>query len=162
MNPAAWVLGPLLAASLLGCAPPTPSMNAAVTPRVAPTDGGWTGTVARVVDGDTFVLDDGHPVRVLGIDSCEHNTPGGAAATAEARMLLPRGARVTLRAEQVDHDRWGRLLRYVTLQDSPHAGQDYGAIMVLAPHTAVYGGRNDAAPAYVTRLRVLDPNGRTC
>jgi micrococcal nuclease len=111
-----------------------------------------------VTDGDTFVVASGETIRALGIDSCEAGAPGGDEATAAARDVLI-GAQVTLRAEPgVDRDQYGRLLRYV---DVPGTG-DFGEHMVPGTHTAVYAGKNDASPTYVSRLRSLDGNGRTC
>lgn len=113
--------------------------------------------VAQVIDGDTFALEDGTKVRVLGIDSCEMSTPGGARAKADAQAAL-EGIGVTLTAEPgVDRDRYGRLLRYV----QGFGNVDLGRYMVAQDHTGVYGGRNDANPAYVTELRGLD-DGRNC
>lgn len=114
--------------------------------------------VSRVVDGDTFVIDGGQRVRVLGIDSCESGTTAGQSATGAASLVL-YGTTVTLAREPgVDLDRYGRQLRYVTMGD----GRDFGRYMVGFSHTAVYEGRNDGAPSYLAGLRAADPNGRTC
>lgn len=115
-----------------------------------------TVEVSRVIDGDTFVVSGGRHVRVLGIDSCEMDTPGGKAAKAGAEELLD-GRDVTLSREKRDVDRYGRLLRYVKLGD----GGDYGQIMVLATHTGVYEG-GDASDSYVAGLRDLDKGGWQC
>lgn len=119
--------------------------------------------VARVIDGDTFELADGRKVRVLGIDSCESDTPGGPLATAKARELLV--GPIELRAEPgVDEDRFGRLLRYVQTSSG-----DFGEAMVGYDHTGIYQGDNDASEAYVTGLYAHDldhaaspPSGREC
>lgn len=123
--------------------------------------------VMSVTDGDTFVVAiDGElqSVRVLGIDSCESDTPGGALATAKARELLVGS--VGLRAEPgVDKDRYGRLLRYVQTSSG-----DFGQLMVGYDHTGVYQGKNDASDAYIERLYAHDrdhseippPSGREC
>ncbi len=115
-------------------------------------------SLLEVIDGDSFRLADGREVRVLGIDSCEAATPGGARATAEARTRL-LGVPVVLTAEPgIGNDRYGRMLRYVTA-----GGTDYAAAMVVADHTAIYtDGRNDASPAVQDSLRRVDTNGRTC
>lgn len=117
-----------------------------------------TTVVTYVIDGDTVVIDSGEHVRVAVIDSCERGSPGGVAATAQARQLLdgqpvtlvPRGAR--------DHDQYGRLLRAVIMPD----GRDFGIEMVRQLHTGVYDGHIDAYPDYVDRVRAADTNGRTC
>jgi micrococcal nuclease len=73
--------------------------------------------VARVVDGDTIVLADGHRVRLLQIDTPEPGTGEcySRAAGRELRRLLPAGTTVALEADaRLDRvDAYGRLLRYV-------------------------------------------------
>ena len=118
-----------------------------------------TVTVVKVADGDTFTIAGGQKVRVLGIDSCEMGTKAGPEAKTTAAALLLAGG-VTLRTQPgaPDKDRFGRLLRYVTLD----SGSDFGEAMVGHDHTGVYAGKNDASPSYVTRLRRLDAGGRNC
>jgi micrococcal nuclease len=76
-----------------------------------------SGHVARVIDGDTIVLEGGARVRLVQIDTPEVGTGEcfSRAAGRELRALLPAGAAVSLvsdpRLDQVD--RYGRLLRYV-------------------------------------------------
>ncbi|WP_222131135.1 thermonuclease family protein [Pseudonocardia sp. C8] len=114
--------------------------------------------VSRVIDGDTIKLADGEEVRVLGIDACEAGTHGGESATIAAKSLIQ--VMVTLRTEPgaPDRDRFGRLLRYVTLLD----GSDFGEAMVPATHTGIYQGDNDASAAYLSRLEALDGAARDC
>lgn len=114
-------------------------------------------TVQRVVDGDTFVTSAGEKVRVLGIDSCEMGTEGGAAAKKYAEDMI-LGHSIELKSQPgVDKDRYGRSLRYVLFDD----GRDYGKLSVIFPHTGVYAGHNDASSDYVNTLRALD-DGRNC
>jgi endonuclease YncB( thermonuclease family) len=127
--------------------------------------------VNRVIDGDTIVLTDGRPVRVLGIDSCENHgaeaTPGGDDAKAQAESLMEAsGWKVTLTAQPgaPDLDRDGRLLRYVGLVTG-----DFGVQMVGYDHTGIYQGDNDALHAYLDTLYAHDldyaanpPSGREC
>lgn len=76
-----------------------------------------TARIARVIDGDTIVLDDGVRVRLVQIDTPEVGTGEcfSRAAARELRAMLPSNAAVTLVADpRLDHvDRYGRLLRYV-------------------------------------------------
>jgi micrococcal nuclease len=83
-----------------------------------------TGTMSRVVDGDTIkvnVRGFETPVRLIGIDTPETRRPGypvqcgGPAASTEAARLLPRGTRVRLVSDpsQDARDRYGRFLGYV-------------------------------------------------
>jgi endonuclease YncB( thermonuclease family) len=73
--------------------------------------------VARVIDGDTIVLESGAHVRLLQIDTPEPGTGEcfSRAAGRELRRVLPAGATITLEADPpLDLvDRYGRLLRYV-------------------------------------------------
>ena len=89
-------------------------------------------TVVYVIDGDTIDVElagseGGEPkrerVRLIGIDAPESanydealNTPEGALATAHARELLSEGATVYLQTDTTEHDKYGRLLRYVWLE----------------------------------------------
>jgi micrococcal nuclease len=105
-----------------------------------------TGTVSRVVDGDTVrVVTRGFetPVRLVGIDTPETRAPGepvecfGPEATARARRLLPVGARVRLATDptQDTRDRYGRLLAYV------YRGADPVSVnlrLVRSGHARVY------------------------
>jgi endonuclease YncB( thermonuclease family) len=74
-------------------------------------------TVARVVDGDTIVLDDGRRVRLAQIDTPELNENECFAKAAQATLasMLPVGSRVSLRRDPAldDVDQYGRLIRYV-------------------------------------------------
>lgn len=88
-------------------------------------------TVVRVVDGDTLVVSvEGaeHKVRLIGVDAPEsvspdeaRNCPEGALASDFAKSLLPAGEEVWLVADESDEDRYGRLLRYVWLDDPAEA-----------------------------------------
>lgn len=138
-------------------AAPAPAPATAAVPVVAPVPTVESGTVAGVIDGDTFELSSGDLVRVLGIDSCEMSTDAGPRAKAAAESLLSN-PQVTLEREPgVDRDRYGRLLRYV----STAYGADMGETMVTGPHTGVYTGENDAAPQRLQALQALD-HGREC
>lgn len=116
-------------------------------------------TVERVIDGDTFVLEGGDRVRVLGIDSCEMSTPVGTDAKKQAEQLLS-GQTVVLHSEEgVDRDYYDRLLRSVELS----SGRDFGGVMVEETHTGVYGGRNDLNDDQLEWLRRIDAdNGMQC
>ena len=89
-----------------------------------------TATVVRVVDGDTIVVrigDREEKVRLIGVDTPETVHPNkpveffGKEASAFTRQLVD-GKRVVLRDELSgqDRDSYGRLLRYVFLEDGTH------------------------------------------
>lgn len=68
------------------------------------------GTVTRVVDGDTLVVQltsGGIRVRLYGIDAPEHNQRGGREAAIELDSLV-RGQRIEL--EPVNQDRYNRMV----------------------------------------------------
>ena len=72
-------------------------------------------TVARVIDGDTIVLASGERVRFIGLDAPEVGMPGADEATRFVRQRV-EGRVVWLEADGADRDRFGRLRRYVWLQ----------------------------------------------
>jgi endonuclease YncB( thermonuclease family) len=71
------------------------------------------GTVSRVIDGNTFALDDGREVRLAAIDvpSLDIPTAGGAGAKATLDALVG-GDQIVLRKAEFPADRYGRLLAY--------------------------------------------------
>lgn len=78
--------------------------------------------VKRVVDGDTIELDNGEKVRYIGIDTPETVHPDQAAEcfgqqASEKNKELVEGKRVRLEKDLTDRDKYGRLLRYVYLED---------------------------------------------
>lgn len=85
-----------------------------------------TGTVTRVVDGDTIKFESRgfeSTMRLIGIDTPETKRPGypvqcgGPAASAEAARLLPRGTSIRAVSDpsQDARDKYGRFLGYVYL-----------------------------------------------
>jgi endonuclease YncB( thermonuclease family) len=96
------------------------------------------GSVGRVVDGYTFVLDDGREVRLAGIETpplaqdtgakvADAQQTGakdavvpavGGAAARDALAALLTGAQVILRRAEFASDRYGRLLAYVDIARS--------------------------------------------
>ena len=82
--------------------------------------GGEQVTVTRIVDGDTIAVafPDGRveKVRYIGIDTPERGRPFAAQATA-CNASLVAGRRVRMERDVRDRDRYGRLLRYVYVDD---------------------------------------------
>jgi micrococcal nuclease len=78
--------------------------------------------VSKVIDGDTIELATGEKVRYIGVDTPEtkHPTKGvecfGAEASAYNTKLV-LGQMVRLEKDVSETDRYGRLLRYVYLED---------------------------------------------
>jgi len=71
--------------------------------------------VRRVVDGDTIVLNNGERVRLIGINAPELGQPGANEALQFVKERI-EGSTVWLEADGENHDRYGRLRRYVWLQ----------------------------------------------
>jgi endonuclease YncB( thermonuclease family) len=98
-----------------------------------------TGTVTRVVDGDTVdvVLRGGarERVRLIGIDTPERGSCFASSAAAEARRLA-LGKQVVLKgdATQDTRDRYGRLLAYVWMA----GGKDLGYQLIGGGFGKVY------------------------
>ncbi len=77
--------------------------------------------VIEVVDGDTIKIESGETVRYLGMDTPEltHNPPDCYAAEATAKNKeLVEGQEVRLIKDVRDTDRYGRLLRYVYVDNT--------------------------------------------
>lgn len=86
-----------------------------------PRDTYLSGSVERVVDGDTLWvdLDDGgsEKIRLIGIDTPERGEPLYAEATDLVLNLAPVGSRIYLEIDQEERDRYARLLAYVWLEE---------------------------------------------
>jgi endonuclease YncB( thermonuclease family) len=111
VNPQALLALAFVIISLLGC-------RLVRVPTDAPLAGD-EARVIRIVDGDTIEVTlrgRSETVRYIGIDTPERGQPGYRAAT-EANRALVGGHTVYLRQDRTDRDAFGRLLRYVFLED---------------------------------------------
>lgn len=106
----------ILIAFLLGC-------RLVGTPTTSPTTTSSTrgdeAKVIRIVDGDTIEVllrGNSETVRYVGIDTPERGQPGYRAAR-EANRALVGGQTVYLQKDKSDRDAFGRLLRYIYLED---------------------------------------------
>ncbi len=85
---------------------------------------GLTGVAGRIIDGDTFYLEGVETrLRLWGVDAPERKQPGGAEAT-EALTALVAGR--TLACEEMDRDRYRRIVARCTLDD----GRDIARVMI--------------------------------
>jgi micrococcal nuclease len=76
------------------------------------------GTVTRIVDGDTLVIDGDKKVRLIGIDTPE--LQGHECYSEEATLALTQKVfykEVILEKDMSESDRYDRLLRYIWLGD---------------------------------------------
>lgn len=75
------------------------------------------GKVVFVADGDTVRLADGNFVRLIGIDALERGRPGYSESREVLRNMVA-GKTVELEKDKTNRDEYGRLLRYVWLDDT--------------------------------------------
>ena len=73
--------------------------------------------VTRVIDGDTIEIEGGYRVRYIGIDAPEKAEPYYWEAL-QANRDLVEGKKVWLEKDVEDRDRYGRLLRYVWVDNT--------------------------------------------
>ena len=94
--------------------------------------------VARVIDGDTVELDNGKHVRFICMNTPEKNEPGHDEATDFLKSLVLNKS-VNLVKDTSDTDKYGRLLRYVYLDDlfvnSKIVEEGYAKILRIEPNT---------------------------
>jgi len=73
--------------------------------------------VTRVIDGDTIEIEGGYRVRYIGIDTPERGEPYYIEASKANRNLV-EGQKVRLEKDVEDKDKYGRLLRYVWVNNT--------------------------------------------
>ena len=69
-----------------------------------------------IIDGDTFRLETGEKVRLIGIDAPELSQPGGEMSREYLTHLI-LGKGITLEKGYEDRDKYNRLLRFVYIDD---------------------------------------------
>lgn len=150
-------------------ATPAPSDATLGAAPIGPTE---RATVVRVVDGDTIVIDRGlgeERVRYIGVDTPETVAPGspvewmGPEASAANRALV-EGRDVVLERDVSDTDSFGRLLRYVWIEDSASAtGWTFVNLVLLAQGFAqmvTYPPDVRYVDLYVSAQRIAREQGR--
>jgi micrococcal nuclease len=90
--------------------------------------------VSEVIDGDTIRTDDGVIVRYIGVDSPEISRENecGALDARERNKQLVDGRDVVLEKDISDKDKYGRLLRYVYVENEGK--------LIMVNHELVVGG----------------------
>jgi micrococcal nuclease len=76
-----------------------------------------TNIVDYVIDGDTVELRDGERVRLIGINTPEMGQPYSAEAKNKLKELI-EGKQVNLEKDITERDQYGRLLRYIWLDNT--------------------------------------------
>ena len=94
--------------------------------------------VVRWVDGDTVFTTKGE-VRLIGVDTPERGRCGYSAATRYAQQIAPKGSIIRLGnpSSVMNHDRYGRLLRYVN-----RGARDLSAAQISHGARARYDSRD--------------------
>jgi endonuclease YncB( thermonuclease family) len=125
------VLGLAASLALLGSTPPAEATRPSCV-------------VDRVIDGDTFVCDDGAHVRMLQINAPELSACGGAWAGAALRNIFLRpGTHVRLDHDKVLTDRYGRDLAAPIVVGTDGAEYNISIVMVyVGLAKAAYYGDN--------------------
>ena len=138
--------------------------------------------IARVIDGDTVVLEGGERVRLIGMNAPEDTSKVevfGPKATAFATDLL-EGETVWLQRDVSERDRFDRLLRYIWLELPRNADSEReirekmaNAILVLegfaqpatyrpdTRHSELFLALGKEVRAAERGLWALDPTGTT-
>ncbi|MFS0554160.1 thermonuclease family protein [Brevibacillus sp. 179-C9.3 HS] len=109
-------------------------------------NGEMDAVIKRVVDGDTFELDSGEKVRMIGVDTPETVKPNhpvepyGKEASNYSKELLT-GKQVKLKFDVEPYDKYKRLLAYVYLADGTFVNEKlirdgYARIMTIPPNVA--------------------------
>jgi micrococcal nuclease len=78
--------------------------------------------VTKIIDGDTFLIEGGYSVRILGIDADEREKPCYLAAKKRLEELI-LNKEVKLEKSIEDKDQWCRYLRYVFV-DNKNIGEE--------------------------------------
>jgi len=102
------------------------------------------GRVDRVIDGRSFVLDDGREIRLasLEVPPATEAFPAGAAARAALASLLA-GEAVTLRSAAAAPDRYGRAVAYAFTASEPP--RSVGHVMLARGHARMGAAVGDPA-----------------
>lgn len=151
----------LVTLAVTACAQLTSTAPPSTVAVVAPDDA-MAGTVERVVDGDTVIVEvagERERVRLLRIDTPEAARDGGPAecladaATAALAELLPAGAPVELATDVEVRDRYGRLLAHLwangTWVNGAMLEAGYADVITFPPNVA----HDDEVRAAVQRAR---------
>lgn len=118
-----YLINPDIAENLNTKVPPSPSPSAIEIKGLKDkTQPQTTTTVKRVIDGDTIELEQEFKVRLIGIDTPESRHPQkpkecyAKEATTKLKELI-EGKTIQMEKDVSETDRYGRLLRYIFLND---------------------------------------------
>ncbi|NTU46660.1 hypothetical protein HGA88_03455 [Candidatus Roizmanbacteria bacterium] len=129
---------------------PTKEQNPVVT--VSPLPAPQIAKVTRVIDGDTVEIETGQKVRYIGMDTPEMPSKNKKAdcfalEATEKNKEIVLGKTVRLQTDVSDTDKYGRLLRYVFLNEPTASGsglfvnkflleEGYATVLTIPPDVA--------------------------
>jgi micrococcal nuclease len=138
----------MVALVIAACAADTePSAGVATVPpdRDATTPSGTSGTVTRVLDGDSLIVavdSEEYEVRLLGVNAPEGSECHGDQAKQALERLVAAG-NVTLVADGAETDQYGRLLRYLFVD-----GRDVNRELLATGDAVALQGDHTAAAVF--------------
>lgn len=109
--------------------------------------------VTKVIDGDTLIIEDGFPIRILGIDTDEQDYPCYQEAKNKLEELV-LNKEVKLQKEKKDKDRYCRYLRHIFLD-----GQNIG-LELIKQGLAVSRFSSDNINLYKDEIIEAEKNAR--
>ncbi len=92
-------------------------VSPSITPTIVASQSAELIRVQRIIDGDTVVLENGQKLRYIGIDTPERNECFYKEAMEENKKLV-EGKEVRLEKDKSETDKYGRLLRYVWVDNT--------------------------------------------
>ncbi|MCU1631786.1 MAG: hypothetical protein JWM61_438 [Micrococcaceae bacterium] len=164
LAPATLLTTAILASTLTACTSPSPAGDTALDYQ--------PGTVVRVIDGDTLVInfdDEDQTVRLLNVDTPETKHPDkpveclGLEATQKLESLTPPGTKVALDFDIERTDKFDRVLAAVFIEDRTLVNAELarvglGVPMLIEPNRKYY---DDVQAAYneatAQGVGLLDP-----
>ncbi len=123
-----------------------------------------TAFVYRVIDGDSIELQNNTEVRLLGINAPERSQPYYQEATNRLRELID-GKTVIFENDIQDKDQYGRLLRYLFINDSfvnlQLVKEGYATVYIISPNKKYEADlRNAETEAKTLKLNIWkQPSG---
>ncbi len=119
------------------------------------------GRVAKIVDGRSFMLDDGREIRLAGLEVPAESGPDGARTALEALLA---GQMVALRRAEPEADRYGRIVAHAYVTDAeppPRARADRSAAHGLLARGLARVGVNTGSIACAAELLSQERVART-
>ncbi len=114
--------------------------------------------VSKIIDGDTIEVETGERIRLIGINTPERGQPYYQEATNRLKELV-EGKNIVLESDVQDKDQYGRLLRYVFVDDLfvnlQLVKEGYATVYIVQPNTKYETSvRNAENEAKILKLNI--------